>query len=135
MNAIGTAGTGVGEGLKNTAAMIAQRPTVDSAGTSANFYGGKGRRDWFLPSKGELNELCKYARSQTTGNSSIACASAGTLRAGFSADSYWSSSENRSPVASGLQSFDFVWIQSFNNGFVGIDRKLTPTLTRPIRGF
>jgi hypothetical protein len=56
-------------------------------------YSNNGKTDWHLPSKQELNELCKYARQQTTGDTSVACSSAGSIRGGFRNHIYWSSSE------------------------------------------
>jgi hypothetical protein len=57
-----------------------------------------------LPSKDELNELCKYARGQTTGVITVACirgsgifkstVNAGSDLGGFTEDDYWSSSES-----------------------------------------
>lgn len=55
-------------------------------------YSNAGYSDWFIASKPELNELCKFARGQVTGNTSVACSSAGTLKSGFSPAPYFSSS-------------------------------------------
>jgi hypothetical protein len=55
---------------------------------------------WFIPSANELNELCKYARGQLTGNVRVPCDSSGTLKTGtlndlggFVSSLYMSSSE------------------------------------------
>jgi len=89
--------TAIGTGLSNTIAAVTQSGGGDTAGravTSTWNFSNNGRNDWFLPSMDELNELCKYARSQATGDSSITCNSTGTLRTGFSATlGYWSSTE------------------------------------------
>ncbi|MGA1332744.1 MAG: DUF1566 domain-containing protein [Ilumatobacteraceae bacterium] len=86
--------TAVGTGYANTLAMVGQSATAGFAGTAAWNYSNNSVTDWYLPSQAELNELCKYARSQATGDSSITCNSTGTLRTGFSATlGYWSSTE------------------------------------------
>ena len=90
-------GTAVGTGYKNTEAMVTQSAggdTASRAGTIARAYGGPNNlSDWYLPSKDELNELCKYARTQTTGNTTVLCGGTGSIRSGFSSSTYWSSSE------------------------------------------
>jgi hypothetical protein len=94
--AVGSAAqyTEVGTGYQNTEAIVAQSSTTGKAGTITRAYRGPNNlTDWYLPSKDELNELCKYARQQTTGDTSVACASTGLLRTGFTANDYWSSSE------------------------------------------
>ena len=52
-----TTGTGIGAGYANTAAMIAQSPTLGRAATVANAYRGRNLTDWFLPSRDELMKL------------------------------------------------------------------------------
>ena len=68
---------------------------------------GIGKNDWYVPSKDELNELCKYANYQLTGNTQIQCRPTGILRTGFSFEGYWSSSQYDVSQA---------WFQSFNAG-------------------
>ena len=88
-----------GQGMTNTNKIYSRATTVGGATTSdygvglAWAYSNNGKTDWFLPSKQELNELCKYARQQTTGDTSVACTSSGSRRSGFANDLYWSSSE------------------------------------------
>lgn len=48
-------------------------------------YRGGGLDDWYVPSINELNELCKYARGQSTGNDATPCTNAGNLNSEFSA--------------------------------------------------
>jgi hypothetical protein len=87
-----------------------------------------------LPSKDELNQLCKYARTQSTAaaDQTVPCDATGTLRSGFaSVEGFWSSSQI---------SFDseFAWIQDFNTSYQFPSEKfvLTPLVqVRAIRSF
>jgi hypothetical protein len=67
--------------------------STDFAAGVAWAYTNNSKTDWFLPSKNELNELCKYARTQTTGNTATLCDTPGAIGSGFSSGFYWSSSE------------------------------------------
>jgi uncharacterized repeat protein (TIGR02543 family) len=89
----------LGQGMANTN-KIYDRATTSGGAESSTYgaglawaYSNNGKTDWHLPSKQELNELCKYARQQTTGDTSVACSSAGSIRGGFRNHIYWSSSE------------------------------------------
>jgi len=87
----------IGVGHANTTAIAAQAAAdgstaADSAGIYANDYVSSGESDWYLPSKDELNELCKYAFFQATGDSAVLCADATVRRVGFTGAYYWSSS-------------------------------------------
>jgi hypothetical protein len=73
-----------------------------------------------------LNELCKYARTQTTGDTAVICANTGTIRSGFSTGFYWSSSEFDASTA---------WAQRFTNGSQSRDNKTSPIYVRPVRAF
>ena len=105
-------GEGVGTGYKNTEAIVAQSSTANRAGTIARAYRGPNNlSDWYLPSKGELNELYRE-RVRISGNSAV---------------SYWSSTEVDANVA---------WMQHFYNGFQGDSAKSTGTYyVRPVRAF
>jgi uncharacterized repeat protein (TIGR02543 family) len=98
-----------GQGMTNTNKIYSRATTVGGSATSdygaglAWAYSNNGKTDWFLPSKQELNEFCKYARQQTTGDTSVACNNSGSLRSGFEFASYWSSSETY--VMSGTNRF------------------------------
>jgi len=107
-----TASTAIGAGMANTNEIYAAHTTRGLKATDvyaagyAWAYTKNDKSDWHLPSKDELNELCKYARQQTTGNTSTLCDSTGSLRAGITGVLYLSSSE------SALTS---VWSQWFNS--------------------
>jgi len=90
--------TAIGSGRKNT--------EIIASNTSNNPYTAvsrciqlevKGYKDWFLPSKDELEQMYKVLYGQNIG--------------GFSGDRYWSSS-----VA---EEEDFSWYQRFEDGFQG----------------
>jgi len=111
--AIGTdaRGTGIGTGYMNTIAMATQSNTASRAGTVSRAYRGpQFMRDWYLPSKDELNQL--YLRREIVG--------------GFTAATYWSSSE--------IDATD-PWVHGFGTGSQGSASKAGPFRVRPIRAF
>jgi hypothetical protein len=123
----GADATAIGSGYQNTVDINAQAGNVAawSAAVYAFDYSNNGKSDWHLPSKAELNELCKYARQQTTGDTSVACNSSGSKRMDFSADYFWSSSEYSARLA---------WSQSFFSGSqYSLDKLWTGV--RPVRAF
>jgi hypothetical protein len=122
---LGVSATEIGDGMANTTTAAAT--CTSGAIQVAAEYVNNGKTDWHLPSLFELNELCKYAFQQTTGDTSVYCPEEGSLRTGFSADGYWSSSERSATNA---------WLQHFSAGFQ-FDY-VTKTLTdrvRPVRAF
>jgi large repetitive protein len=121
---LGVTATGIGLGMSNT---TTARGTCSSMAIQvAHDYQNNSKIDWHLPSKDELNELCKYARTQTTGNTATICDNTGSLRAGFSSYAYWSSSEINAIGA---------WNQNFNSGYQYNDTKDTMFRVRPVRAF
>jgi hypothetical protein len=103
----GTAGTAIGTGAANTAAILAADVNAPAAKTCAD-YTSNGKSDWFLPSKDELNEM--YLKKTQTSISGI----------------YWSSSQSSADAAS-VQRTD-------NGGQFGYD-KATATKVRAVRAF
>jgi len=100
-------------GRKNTEAIIAAQGTgIYAASYCYNLtIGGATSGDWYLPSKGELNQL--YINKDAIG--------------GFEIMEYWSSSENSSNNA---------WFQSFGNGTQNsYSTKNTDMDVRAIRAF
>jgi hypothetical protein len=119
--------TDIGTGYSNTLAVINDNSTADRAATAAGaFRGPNNQSDWHLPARLELNELCKYARQQTTGDSSVNCANTGTLRSGFQTGAHWSSTEVDATQAR---------TQGFTSGTQSQTTKTTALWVRPIRAF
>ena len=121
----------IGTGRAATAAIIARHDAGavsknDYAAGVADAYTTPTATDWFLPSKDELNEVCKYARNtgQAAG-ANIAC-TGGTLRSDFSRGYHWSSSESDAFPA---------WLQIFVSGFQGGTSKVYAAYVRPVRSF
>ncbi len=95
----GTFDTTIGTGKANTALMVAAvlpGPCASGAGHQAYNYVNGTANSWFLPSKDELNQLCKWARGQSTtvANQAVQCDPSGTLQPGFAGNYYWSSSQD-----------------------------------------
>ncbi|MEJ6626468.1 MAG: hypothetical protein QNL32_01240 [Actinomycetes bacterium] len=133
---IGTTSTAIGTGYKNTLAMIAQSSTTSKAGTSSQEYRGPNNfTDWSLPSKNELNQMCKWQQGITGDdltNLSKVC-TGGSLNTGIGAAGfvtnvyYWSSSENGSNNARS---------QRFDSGYQGsATGKWASNHVRPVRAF
>ena len=132
-------GTAIGTGYANTLAIVGQDATASKAGTISRAYRGpNGLSDWYLPSKDELNQMCKWARAQAWTSDATICTSGGTLNlgtghglnaAGFSSTAYWSSSEYN---MWGM----FAQFQDFANGTATFDMKAAGVeRVRPIRAF
>ena len=127
-------GTAVGSGYKNTEAMVAQSDggnTPSRAGTIARAYRGpNSKTDWYLPSKDELNQMCKWQRGVAWTSDATVCTggnlNTGRGASGFSAFYYWSSSEVDD---------DNAWFQYFNDGSQGDGSKNYPFYVRPVRAF
>ena len=129
----------IGTGYKNTLTIVAQSSTSGKAGTASRAYRGPNNlSDWHLPSKDELNQMCKWARGIPWVSDATVCSSGGTLNsgtgaAGFYSNYYWSSSQSGNSRA---------WYQNFVNpynaalsGGQGTDLKNIPMFVRPIRAF
>ena len=126
--------TTIGKGFSNTK-MILGMCGYGAAQMSASYNGG-GKSDWFLPSKDELNQLCKWARGIAWSSDATLCTSDGSLNsstygaasAGLqSLAGYWSSTEHDSSNAI---------FQAFSNGSQDSNGKhFDNVYVRPIRAF
>jgi hypothetical protein len=123
----------IGQGFYNTSVMKVAGATSTAQAAVLAYAGGSTAGQWFIPSMNELNELCKYARGQTTGVLTVACTSGGTLKTGtaddlggFVANSNWSSSEGGAFSA---------WFQDFGSGNQGEGTKGSALYVRPVRAF
>ena len=134
----GTA-TAIGSGYQNTKAMfdVGNDNTAVSAGALAYAYtvtvSGVVYDDWYLPSKDELNQMCKWQRGITGGDLTTlttVCTegnlNSGTGAAGFTDDFYWSSSEFGESSA---------WYPHFTNGTQRTIAKTNTFDVRPVRAF
>ena len=139
-----TLGVEIGKGKGNT--LLAAKFCDPSAALVTTSYRGGGMSDWFLPSRDELNELCKYAYRQTTGSAKVICIAdhpvadrdwraTSKFRPGFSRDYYWSSSEGEN-VDYGYIS-GAAWAKHFDHDepFRADIPKNHRNVVRPIRAF
>ena len=129
--AIGATAQGfvVGSGYANTQAAVGQAGGGNTAGhavAAAWDYTNNTKSDWHLPSRDELNELCKYARNtgQAAG-AAIICAG-GELRTGFTNMTYWSSTENNGTS---------VWVHPFGGLVTQDGKSWVGHVFRPVRAF
>jgi hypothetical protein len=128
-------GTAIGTGYKNTLAMVGQASggsTADRAATKAREYGGPNSlSDWFLPSKDELNQMCKWVGNVAWTSDATVCfggtINTGPGAAGFVENLYWSSSESGAGNA---------WGQYFDDGYqTNLGAKNSTFYVRPVRAF
>jgi hypothetical protein len=135
----GTDAEAIGSGYQNSVVIVAQTGNVadSAAAVLAREYAGGGKTDWFLPSKDELNELCKYARNtgQTPGDNAKCDggSSATAIARGFGTTDYWSSSSSF-PGNRSLEAHSAI-AQYFDNGYQGSSSKDLLNHVRPVRAF
>ena len=124
--------TAIGAGKDNTTKILLKCPTAGIAARVAADYRGGGKLDWFLPSKDELNELCKIYSNGRTDTAEFksdqnGCTGSTSPTGGFAPRAYWSSSE--APP-------NYFWHQSFGNGSQGYSLKTNDNYyVRPVRAF
>jgi hypothetical protein len=129
----GADGTTIGTGYQNSLDIVAQNGNVasSSAAVAAREYTGGSKNDWHLPSKDELNQMCKWVRGQAWTSDATVCNATGAINtgsgaAGFVNDVYWSSSE--------FSAFG-AWYQYFPDGNQNGAGKGSPHYVRPVRAF
>ena len=128
--------TAIGWGYRNTRAIILQgnTATTTSAAALADSHTvtvrGVAVDDWYLPSRDELNQMCKWARGVAWTSDATTCtggtSNSGPGAAGFVVDRYWSSSE---------WDYDNARLLNFNGGAYGGMLKLNSYYVRPVRAF
>ena len=127
---------GIGWGYRNSRAIILQgnTATATSAAALADSHTvtvrGVAVDDWYLPSKVELNQMCKWARGVAWTSDATVCtggtSNSGPGAADFVDSHYWSSSE---------YSVNTAWVQNFNEGDQSATNKDYPHYVHPIRAF
>jgi hypothetical protein len=146
MATVGETPRNIGYGLSNTLRIINQgnnNPNT-SAAALANSYtvtvDGVTYNDWALPSRDELNQMCRWQRGNTVSNDRCAggILNSGTGASGFpsTADgvvTYWSSTEATTFVGGAVG-------QDFGSNDVGIDNNRWKSendqgIIRPVRAF
>jgi len=131
--------TAIGWGYRNTRAIILQgnSDAATIAAALADSYAatvsGVTYDDWYLPSRDELNQMCKWQRGITGDNltnlTTVCTGGATNTGAGapsFLTQIYWSSSEADRNVA---------FRQNFGNGRQFDDNKAATYYVRPVRAF
>jgi hypothetical protein len=125
----------IGQGFYNTSVMKVSGATSAAQDKVLAYAGGSTAGQWFIPSMNELNELCKYARGQTTGDLRVVCNTGGGLKTGiindlegFVSNFYGSSSQYSNPAS--------VWTRALANGAESLRAwDATNLYLRPIRAF
>ncbi|CAB4543012.1 unannotated protein [freshwater metagenome] len=121
----------IGSGHSNTTTWLGQSASAGYAPTVARAYQGGGMTDWHLPSKNELNQLCRDVWGLAVDNTATTCSGmTGTIRVGFLSDGtfYGSSTEYQSNGNHALRFSDGIWANNAKSS-------AGPVLVRPIRAF
>jgi hypothetical protein len=138
--------TGIGLGLKNSIAIVAQGNAIATAAGAARDYRGGTKEDWYLPTTAELNQMCKWARAVAWTSDETVC-TGGTLNLGtgaglgaegFAESVYWSSSEGgyTSELDAGAAWGQFFYRAGLlNNCYQDIRFKDETLYVRPVRAF
>jgi hypothetical protein len=124
----GADGTAIGDGEQNTTDIVTSCATAGIAAKVADALVLGGQDDWFVPSKDELNALCKWAYGDTV---NAVCNNDGKgsfslTYGGFSNNVYWSSSEYTTSD---------VWFWYFYYGGYATTVKTYAAYVRPVRAF
>lgn len=112
-------GARIGDGETNTNEIVQDCPN----GNAADWCLDKGP-EWFLPSRGELNELYKWYAKDTLGNNNLMVNCGGV---GIATDWHWSSTEGGNYSA---------WLQNFKVGIQILFNKFKKlNYVRAVRAF
>ncbi len=134
----------IGTGRAATAAIVARHEAgnvlkASYAAGVADEYATTTASDWWLPSRDELNELCKYARDTNQVAGSPERCEGGTIRSGFAGGlaAYWSSSEATADLV-WAHAFNYQpsYLPTYNESFQsGFYKPSSSNYVRPVRGF
>lgn len=94
----------VGKGAQNTKAIVDACKTAGIPAAIAMNLDRNGQSDWFLPSRGELNQVCWFVRGQVKGTVDECSPDVPVVRTDISTQSlenlrYWSSTEGNGDYA------------------------------------
>lgn len=121
--------TGIGLGYINSNNIVAQGNDLTTAAGKARAYTGGGLNDWYLPTYGEITQLCKYVSGQVGTPDSTRCVGISSPVFGLATGSYWTSSERNAGNS---------WLLNFNSTYSSQDYTQTKDANinvRPIRSF
>ena len=138
------AGQAIGMGMANTNQIYARVSNGGGAGGAltntyaagiAFAYENNGKTDWHLPSRDELNQMCKWQRGQEWVSDATLCNETGAVNSGPGATGftgraeslYWRSDENADFIA-GLQDFQ-------TGGRADLAKDVAGRFVRPARAF
>ena len=126
--------TAIGSGYRNTRAIILQGNT-DAATSAAALADSHTSRllydDWYLPSKDELNQMCKWQRGVAWTSDATVC-TGGTTNTGPGAAGFVTLYQSSSEAAIASKA----WKQFFQSGGqIDSYEKSDPVYVRPIRAF
>ena len=111
----------IGTGKDNTAAILTQcTGTPAAAAQTAHDYSNNGKSDWFLPSKDELNQLCRITNGQGAGPD--------VCGAGGAGDTFWSSTQVDGDMSNAVA-------QNFSTGGQNTEAKTGTWSVWPVRAF
>jgi Fibronectin type III domain len=121
----------IGSGHSNTTTWLGQSASAGYAPTVARAYQGGGLTDWHLPSKHELNQMCRDVWGLVLDNTDITCSGmTGTIRVGFLSDGsfYGSSTEYQANGNHALRFSDGIWANNAKSSAGTV-------VVRPVRAF
>ena len=123
----GATGTAIGTGPANTAAILAACSSRTNAAGVVDAYEKNGHTDWYLPSKDELNALCKWVHNDNVNTICNSNRAFDPLVNGrIIINSYWTSTQSSATDAYNLY---------FQQGDLGTYGKANVNFVRPIRRF